>query len=266
MIFLHIVHLTFWCTPDLFSHSPPASFSQFLHSPAPLLHHLRQVKWACGHLHGVKLCYPSGHWRWLGPLTHAVQAAMFHVMWWKQKPFFKTTLSQTFPSIFTFMTTWTENPFSLCLRLLWLLFLFCRMVFKLKKRFPCAYLTGGRKWTPCWWGGGGGVAVCLWHRTHPLCVMPLYHRATGSFLTECTLAAWTSVLSIVVPLCPHTGLFQPLCSGNWGCAHFYILRDGGGLFRESFWSKKKERKEEKMHRLKSLKRWACLREKKDAQA
>ena len=156
VIFLHIVHLTFWCTPGLFSHSPPASFSQFLHSPAPLLRHLRQVKRACGHLHGVKLCYPSGHWRWLGPLTHAVQAAMFHVMWWKQKPFFKTALSQTFPSIFTFMTTWTENPFSLCLRLLWLLFLFCRMVFKLKKRFPCAYLTGGRKWTPCWWGGGGG--------------------------------------------------------------------------------------------------------------
>ena len=170
---------------------------------------------------------------WPPDPCHSGSYVMCDVMM-KKIPFFKITLSRTFPSIVTFMTTWTEDPISLCLRLLWLLFLFCRMVFKLKKRFLCACLTGGRKWTPCWGGGGGGVlAVCLWHRTHPLCVMPLYHRATGSFLTEYTLAAWTSVLSIVVPLCAHIGLFEPPCSGNWGCAHFFILRDGGGLFRDT---------------------------------
>ena len=54
--------------PAAYSRSP-ASLSSSL---SPFLYHLHQVQRACGCLHGVKLCYICGHWRWWQENRHHV--------------------------------------------------------------------------------------------------------------------------------------------------------------------------------------------------
>ena len=51
-------------SPDLFSCVPFLAVSLLpVLSPHLLLHHLHQAQQTCGCLHGVKLCYASGHWQ-----------------------------------------------------------------------------------------------------------------------------------------------------------------------------------------------------------
>lgn len=41
----------------------PSSHNSF---PTPLFPHHHQAQWACSCVHGIKLCYASGHWHWHG--------------------------------------------------------------------------------------------------------------------------------------------------------------------------------------------------------